>query len=325
MNFFRKYGFEILKWLIFAGSILFLVNRIYFHQEYRDVFSNFNFYKSTNLLYMFIAFCLMFVNWGLEAIKWKYAIRGIRKITFIKAYAAVFAGTSVSLFMPNRTGEFVGRIFALPRTERVKAVFASIVASFSQLMVTIIIGTIALFALYYLFPGNALIEHGLKPWIKIPAIIVAVLSLMLYFKISWFTYFFENWKILKKYSKTAQILKTFNALILLNFILLSLLRYLVFLAQFYFLINFFGIELDFWSCALSSALTFYVVTIIPTFTLAEIGIRGSVAVIFFGFYTNMYAEIISASTLLWLINVGLPALIGNIFVAGFKESEKNNL
>ncbi len=321
MKFIQKYGFRVLKWLIFAGSIIFLANRIIFHQEYRDIFSNLNFYKSSNLLYLFIAFCLMFLNWGLEAIKWRYAISGIRKISFLKSYAAVLAGTSVSLFMPNRTGEFVGRIFALPRNERVKAIFASIVSSFSQLMITIIAGTIALFVFYYYCPDNSMVNHGLKSWIIYPATIVVVISLIVYFKINWVSYFFEKWKFLKKYSKTAQILKTFSFKILFNFILLSFIRYVVFLTQFYFLINFFGINLSFWSCALSSALTFYVVTIIPTFTLAEIGIRGSVAVIFFGFYTNMYAEIISASTLLWVINIGIPALIGNVFVAGFKETK----
>lgn len=321
MLFFKKYGLKILKWIIFAGSLIFLANRIIFHQEYRAVFNDLSFYKTSNLLYLIIAICLMLFNWGIEAVKWKYSVSSFVKISFFKAFAAVLAGTSVSLFMPNRTGEFVGRIFAIPRSERVKAIFASVAASFSQLIITIIVGTVALFAFYYLFPGNALVEHGLESWIKIPAIIIAVLSLIFYFKINWFTYFFENWKILKKYSKTAQILKTFNTNVLFNFIMLSFFRYIVFVTQFYLLINFFGIDLDFWSCALSSALTYYVVTIIPTFTLAEIGIRGSVAVIFFGFFSNMYAEIISASTLLWIINVGLPALIGNVFVAGFKETK----
>lgn len=321
MNFLRKYGFKILKWLIFSGSLIFLANRIIFHQEFRAVFSNFSVYKSSGLIYLLIALCLMLLNWGLETVKWRYALKDISKISFLKAYAAVFAGTSVSLFMPNRTGEFVGRIFAVPSSERGRAIFASITASLSQLIVTIITGTVALIVFLCLFPNNTLIDENLKSWIQYPALLIAALSLIVYFKINWFTYFFDNWKILNKLSKTAQILKSFNAKILLNFLLLSFLRYTVFIVQFYCLIIFFGIELSLLDCALASALTFYVVTVIPTFTLAEIGIRGSVAVIFFGVFSNMYAEIISASTLLWIINVGIPALIGNIFVAGFKESE----
>ena len=103
--------------------------------------------------------------------------------------------------------------------------------------------------------------------------------------------------------------------------MLSIFRYSIFIVQFYLLIYFFGIELNFWSCAISSMLTFYIVTIIPTFSLSEIGIRGSIAVVFFGIFTNQYAEIISASTLLWITNVGIPALIGNVFVAGYKVSK----
>ncbi|MBI5539340.1 MAG: flippase-like domain-containing protein [Bacteroidia bacterium] len=323
MDFFKKYGFQILKWIIFAGSLIFLAERIIFHQEFRAVFSNFSVYKSSGLLYLLVALCLMLLNWGLEAAKWKYAIKDIAKISFLKAYAAVFAGTSVSLFMPNRTGEFVGRIFAIPSNERAKAIFASIASSLSQLIVTIITGTVAIIVFLYQFPENTLIDENLKTLVQLFAVFIAVLSLVFYFKINWFTYLFDNWKLLNKLSKTAQILKSFNAKILLNFLLLSFFRYIVFVAQFYCLIIFFGIEISMLNCILASVLTFYVVTVIPTFTLAEIGIRGSVAVIFFGVFSQMYAEIISASTLLWIINVGIPALIGNVFVAGFKETEKN--
>ena len=316
-----KYFFKTFKWLIFFGSLFFLVDRIIFQQEYSNLFSKFNFSKSINLLYLFLTLCLMFVNWGIEAFKWKYAISSICKITFNKAYAAVLAGTSVSVFMPNRTGEFIGRVFVVPQKDRGRAMFISIASSFSQLIVTIITGTIALFILNYYYPNNFVDRLGFNYLLYSISIIILIISLFFYFKINWFTYFFENWKFLKKYSDTAQILKTLNSEILFNFILLSIFRYSIFIVQFYLLIYFFGIELNFWSCAISSMLTFYIVTIIPTFSLSEIGIRGSIAVVFFGIFTNQYAEIISASTLLWITNVGIPALIGNVFVAGYKVSK----
>ncbi|PIP55174.1 MAG: hypothetical protein COX07_01350, partial [Bacteroidetes bacterium CG23_combo_of_CG06-09_8_20_14_all_32_9] len=319
MTFFQKHGFTILKWLIFAVSLLFLVYHIASHQDFRTAFSKLNLLKFSDIYLLVAVFALMFANWGIEAAKWRYAISGIRKISFKRAFAAVLAGISVSLFMPNRTGEFVGRIFALPPGERIRSISASVVASFSQLLITVFCGTIALFIYYYFYPKNTLTEYGISLWIQIPASFITLLLLLIYFKIQWFTFLFEKWRFLQKYSEITQILKTYNTTILINFLLISFLRYSVFIIQFYLLLIFFGVELTFVNNILATVLTFYIMAIIPTFTLTEIGIRGSVVIIFFGFFSDSYTGIISASTLLWLINIGVPAFIGNIFIARFKE------
>ena len=263
----------------------------------------------------------MFLNWGIEAIKWKFAVKNIHNISFKRAFAAVLAGTSISLFMPNRTGEFVGRIFALPSEKRIHGIFASVVASFSQLVITIICGTIAVVTYFLICPENALTQKNISYLIVIPVSITALLSIVIYFKISWFTFLFKKWNFLKKYADKAKVLSEYPSSILLYFLILSLLRYIVFVFQFHLLIVFFGIEISFVNSILASAMTFYVVTLIPTFTLAEIGIRGSVALLFFGFYSGAYTEIVAASTLLWLINVGTSGAIGNYFILRFKENQ----
>jgi len=61
---------------------------------------------------------------------------------------------------------------------------------------------------------------------------------------------------------------------------------------------------------------------IPTIALAEIGIRGSVAVYVFKFYFEYIHNtevinplaIIAASSVLWLVNLALPAIVGTFFV-----------
>jgi len=70
------------------------------------------------------------------------------------------------------------------------------------------------------------------------------------------------------------------------------------------------------------SLIYFTMAIIPTIALTELGIRGSVALYFFGLYVGKFPLIdgtnnigvFAASTILWMINVGLPALIGSIFV-----------
>jgi len=320
MSFIKKHGFKIIKWLVLTVSLLFLVQRIVFHQDVKTIFSNLTSTDYHQWALFLVVFVLLFFNWGIEAIKWRFAVKNIHIISFKRAFAAVLAGTSVSLFMPNRTGEFVGRIFALPFEKRIQGIFASVVASFSQLLVTIICGSFAIITYFKLYPENALTQKNISFWIVIPVILTTLLSIILYFKISWFTFLFKKWHFLKKYAEKAKVLSEYPFIILLQFLMLSFFRYMVFLVQFHLLIVFFGIDISFINSILASALTFYIVTLIPTFTLAEIGVRGSVAVLFFGFFSNAYSEIVAASTLLWLINVGIPGAIGNYFILRFKEN-----
>ena len=67
-----------------------------------------------------------------------------------------------------------------------------------------------------------------------------------------------------------------------------------------------------------SSLTFLAMSIIPTIALTELGVRGSVAVYFFGFITSMHLAVVLASFSLWAINLVIPALIGLLFVYQLK-------
>jgi hypothetical protein len=67
---------------------------------------------------------------------------------------------------------------------------------------------------------------------------------------------------------------------------------------------------------------YFVMAIIPTIALSELGIRGSVALYMFGLYFTLHGlsamdfnqGILAASTLLWVVNLGIPAILGSIFV-----------
>jgi hypothetical protein len=95
---------------------------------------------------------------------------------------------------------------------------------------------------------------------------------------------------------------------------ISVLRYLVFSTQFFLLLYAFGIRAEIPEVFSAIALTFFATTVIPTFALSEIGIRGSVSVIFLGMYSTDTAAILASSFLLWIINIALPALTGIVFV-----------
>lgn len=78
------------------------------------------------------------------------------------------------------------------------------------------------------------------------------------------------------------------------------------------------------------AVIFFVMTMVPTVAITELGIRTSVALFLVGvFYGNplqlpdhINLGIIAASTTLWMINLAIPALSGTVFVFNLKFFRK---
>ena len=107
----------------------------------------FDSFSASSLLTFLIVFALMWVNWGIEARKWQLAIRQLQTISFASAFKAVFTGTTIAFFTPNRIGEYMGRILYINEANRIQAISLTIVCSMAQLLVTLSAGFTALFVL----------------------------------------------------------------------------------------------------------------------------------------------------------------------------------
>ena len=117
-------------------------------------------FTGANLFPFFLLILLMPLNWLLEAFKWKVALQGIQPISIWTAFRATLSGVSFSVLLPNRVGEYLGRVLYLPTDKRATAVAVTMVASMSQLIWTIfyhlfvsVIGNktfIALFIFYFI-------------------------------------------------------------------------------------------------------------------------------------------------------------------------------
>ena len=66
----------------------------------------------------------------------------------------------------------------------------------------------------------------------------------------------------------------------------------------------------------------FVISVIPTIAITEIGIRGSIALFLFGLVSVNAIGILSATFVMWVINLLLPALIGTIFIFSLKFFRK---
>lgn len=267
---------------------------------------------------------LMLANWSCEAIKWKLLIAHIQKISFLTAFRAILSGLSVSVAMntPNGAGEYFGRILYVKQGNRLRAITLTFVGSISQLIVTLFLGTIGLFLLRDTF-YNATNEtlHLSLPLINAlsyGSIAVTIGLMSVYFKLSWLVKLLEKIPFIAKYSFFIQKLEDFKWVELLKVLLISALRYSVFVAQYLLLMQLFDVGINVVTAFWLITVMFLALAVVPTIALAELGVRGKISIFLFGAFSTNTLGIIFTASAIWLINLVLPALAGSLFVLGIK-------
>jgi len=276
----------------------------------------------------------MFINWGIEAVKWRFLISKIEKLSFFKSFQAVFTGSSISVITPNRIGEYFGRAFILEKASHIQGILITILGSMSQFLITILTGTLGLIIFFVYYTGADGMFSGYLYYSLIAMIVTLdTLLLMLYFNISLLFTLREKLlkKRLKKFRKFFLVFSYYKYKELCYVITLSFFRYMVFSLQYFIILRMFSVPIPFLGSLVITSVIFFVITIVPTVALTELGIRDSAALYFFGIYfsgSGVMNEILSinvllASTLLWIINLGIPAIIGTIFVSRLKFFRKS--
>ena len=271
---------------------------------------------------MLLVVLLMICNWGLEARKWQVAISRIQRISLITAFKAILCGTTLAFFTPNRMGEYLGRIWFIDDHKRIQAISLTVVCSMAQLLVTLIAGLAGLhFLKQHLYRISAAAEPTVF-WVTIVQYVasfgIMVLTL-LYFRLSWLIQLFEKLPIGSKILQHIQVLDNFNATHLLRLLSLSLIRYLVFVVQYYLLFDLFDVEVNWWQSFWAISVVFLILAIVPTIAvLTELGVRWKASMELFRLYSTNMVGIFAASLAIWIINLVIPALIGSLLILGIK-------
>ncbi|MCF8232676.1 MAG: flippase-like domain-containing protein [Bacteroidales bacterium] len=327
----------LIKIFIVIAAYGFLYYQLFHEQKGDHIARAFeNYSESAKVLWSLAAvLLLMLVNWSIEAFKWRYLLNKEEEVPFTRSFKAVFAGITVSIFTPNRTGEFLGRVFILKKTNPWKAIFITIVGSFSQLMATLVVGYISFVIFAYRFWLTDLyVSDYLFTGIAVFVGIMVFLLLLLYLNVRVLDPVLRKlinsrWKKIGQYFS---VFSRFNTSKLIKVFGLSLLRYLVFTFQFILLLQAFKVPVNVFEGIMLVSVLFFIMTAIPTITLAELGIRGSVIISVFNIFfenTGIFTEavkfgVFAASSGVWLFNLALPALIGTIFIFQLRFFKKRN-
>ena len=102
--------FRYIKFILIFLAFYFLIYKTG-HKIADENYIEFLTMHLSNKKFVFILFTLLFIcfiNWGIEAHKWNY-IRG-NEDSLKESFASVLCGLGLSMFMPNRGGEFIGRV-----------------------------------------------------------------------------------------------------------------------------------------------------------------------------------------------------------------------
>lgn len=307
-----------IKILIVIAACWILYVKIIKNQDLTQMWNSVktSFSSTKNILLMVLAFILMPVNIAFETRKWQKSILPVEKVPFKKAYMAIFTGITAGMMFPNRTGDFLGRIFILEKGNRIKAAMLTFVGNFAQMLVTVSLGCIA----WFFFAEK-------NYYVLVLSIIIIILGYLLYFNIHVIRYLQrlipKKWR--SRAEKYIDIFSSYSKKDLALILLIAVGKYAVYSFQFVLLIWAFDVPLNYFEAMVPIMLTYLLMTVIPFITITEIVVRGGVCISVFnawlahiGISTSLSLMVASASTMLWFYNIAIPAVIGLFFIRKLK-------
>lgn len=306
----------IIKILILIVSYSFIYNQVFFHKSFTEVSEEVISKLATgNYWFLIWVLLLMILNRGLEAVKWRMLIQKIETISFFNAFQAIFSGIVISLFTPNRVGEFGGRILYLKRRHLGQGVVVTIVGNISQLITTLIIGTFCLL----IYSRNAF-EINVYIYYSVVLLVFCAFLVLLtgYYNMEILKLLLNKIPFVKRFSQYTEVFSYYSSTVLTKVLMLSIGRFIVFTLQYLLLLYLFKIEIGVAQGVMLISVIFLIQTILPHIALLELGIRGSIALYFLGMYSQDNTAIISSTFTLWLINIILPAIIGTLCIINLR-------
>lgn len=295
-----------LKLVLITGSFYFIYQKLMVN----NTVSKDAFYSSLALVYnsgfLLITFilCLSLSNWLLEILKWQILVSTHQTISFKTAAKQCLSALTVSLLTPNRIGDYMAKALYYSKNQTKTILKLNAIGQFSQLFITLIFGGLGLLYLHYEFGFVASIN---------PFLLLIFMGLLLLVIFMFKAQFYKH--------RAKQLFCAIKPSIMFNTLLISLLRYLIFSHQFYSLMLIFNLQINYFMSMMAIFCMYFLASVVPTFSLFDWAIKGSVAVFVFSFLGVNALTILEISLLMWMLNFALPALWGSVFVFQFKTAK----
>ncbi|MBK7873111.1 MAG: flippase-like domain-containing protein [Saprospiraceae bacterium] len=233
---------QVLNLAIIALLLFILHRQVLAHQDFSAVIQIFKAdFEWRRLPWLIVAIMLMPLNWAFETLKWQQFTNSFSKMSFWQSYKAVLAGVAVSLITPNRIGEYGGRVLLAERRHGWRIVVATLLGSFSQMIILFSAGLVG----FLWFSYN---HFGLKLYllfgIGVLSVGIILLLIIVFFRIQAIIPLIhgllgiQTWKRIRKQIIVLRMGTTHQKL---QAIAWAFLRYLTYSVQYWLLLQFFGI------------------------------------------------------------------------------------
>jgi hypothetical protein len=256
---------------------------------------------------------LMPLNWWLEGLKWRTFLSIHVQITFLRIMKAVAGGLAISLFTPNRIGEYGGRVLFMPPGSRWPAVISTLAGSMAQNLVGISAGIISC-----LFLFNGLIGF------KIVALLMVCIFLLCYYQIRRITGWIFKININPRWHKWTDQLHYFSEYsfdTLTKALFIALGRYILYVVQFSVLLYAFEPTISPSVLFLGVGAIYLFQTLVPLPPFADVLARTNISLMLWAGSGMSELSISLVSFMVWTINLLIPAVIGSIAI-GTSASKK---
>lgn len=262
---------------------------------------------------------LAFINWFLRSVIWQYLGGAIQHLHIRTAIKAVFIGTTSGSFTPAKIGDLLGRASVFKAEVRKKGVFLAAFGTFIQNLGMALPGLIAFYYFLIKYPfKNQLLIH-LSGWVLIATFFVLLLFvLVLPFAVTALIKVVKH----KRFLGVLNVMKQLGHVTYFKIIGLNLVKNVLLYLELFLFLRFWGIAISPEQALILIPAYFFTLGFLPGFIFADLGVVGSYSVLIFGTAFSNYPAIVITAMGLWLLNIGIPILIGGYFIIRGKRMNK---
>ena len=312
-------NFRWVKIFIMVAAYGYLIYTFINFEHYEDFSYYFKTHGLENLKYLLGCLILIPLNWLLESAKWQEVLSKIQKLSLWQAIKSVLIGLTSGFFTPNRVGEPVGRAMLLADGNKTKGVFCSLICTMAQSFATMLFACIACVVVG---DFDLATEHADGISVIRNLGIAGVIAVCLIY----FTLPFWVGKLKLKSEKLQDIARAISLISycsLLKVSLYSILRFAVYSFQYFLMLRFFAVEITLQAALIFIPINYLLVSVIPSVAFAEMGIRGTSAVLVLSTVTQNTLGVALAAVALWFVNYVIPMFTGSLLLMKTEKNEKN--
>ncbi len=250
-----------------------------------------------------ILLLLSFFNWFFEILKWQTLVSHCRKLTLKSSSIQVLKGHLTAFVTPAKIGEYGAKAMCYPSQKRKQIVFLNFLGNMLQMMITTIFGVIGMGLLI------AVQFQEYLPYYLIILItgILIIIILHLVTARSSLNYKGYSWQRLTAF------LGSISTTIKTKALLFSLIRYLIFSHQFYFMLTLFNVPISY-EMGMALITTIYLISsLLPMLQFFDVVIKGGVAIVVFRIVGANEFTILLITSLMWFLNIVIPMIPASYF------------